>query len=86
MYSFEALILGSLEKLSPLTVENDSFDLALKLSEDLDSFCVMLNQLEKRFKYLTVKVFLQFPRTFNIQLQIIIINNFLSVDFNEQNI
>ena len=53
MSSFEVLSWGSLKKLSQFTVERDSFDLVLKLSEDSDSFRVTLSQLEKAFKYLT---------------------------------
>ena len=53
MSSFKVLSWDSLKKLSPLTVEKDSFDLVLKLSKDSDSFRVTFTQLEKPFKYLT---------------------------------
>ena len=71
MPSFEVLSWSSLTKLSPFAVEGDSFALALKRSEDLDSFRVTLSQLEKHFKYLS-KVFLQFTRTSYIQVQLLL--------------
>ena len=53
MSSFEVLSWGSLKKLSPFAVEEDSFDLEFKPSENSDSFRVTFTQLEKPFKYLT---------------------------------
>ena len=50
MHSFESLSWGSLKKLSPLTVEKNSFDLVLKLLKISDSFHVTFIQLEKSFK------------------------------------
>ena len=66
MPSFEVLSWGSLTKLSPFEVERDFFDLALKPSEDSDSFRVALSQLEKPFKYLsnTFSNFLKLPLIF----------------------
>ena len=43
MPSFEVLSWGSLTKLSPFQVERDFFDLALKPTEDSDSFRVALS-------------------------------------------
>ena len=80
MPSFEVLSWGSLTKLSPFEVQRDFFDLALKPSEDSDSFRVALSQLEKPFKYLS-KVFLQFPKTSSyIQVQCTITKISLSVN------
>ena len=79
MPSFEGMSWGYLTKLSPFAVERDPFDLALKPSEDSDSFRVTLSQLEKSFKYFS-KVFLQFPRTCYIQVQFTIIKITLSVN------
>ena len=52
MSSFEVLSRCSLKKLSPLTVEKNSFDLVLKPLKYSDSFRVMFTQLEKSFKCL----------------------------------
>ena len=47
MSSFGLLSWGSLKRLSPFTVEKDSFDSVLRPSEDSDSFHVTFTQLEK---------------------------------------
>ena len=79
MPSFEVLSWSSLTKLSPFAVERGSFDLALKRSEDSDSFRATLSQIEKPFKYLS-KVFLQFTRASYIQVQRTIIKISLSIN------
>ena len=51
MSSFKALGWDSLNNISPVAVEKDSFDLVLKSPKVLDSFHVMFTQLEKHLKY-----------------------------------
>ena len=68
MSLFKALSWDSLNNISPVAVEKDSFNLVLKSPKVLDSFHVS---------------FLQFPRISYIQLQFAIIKIFLIINWTE---